>query len=405
MPYVAVWLQTEKPFSCEHLSVLGKLSNLQELTVHIPDPEAILDVPGSASQQADAPQLYGWLGSLSALTRLVMSLPSISGLCSISGCTSLSDLYLQGAVVQGAELQLGQPEWDAIGQLTKLRMLYVSEGFQAIPTSDACSAALSRLGALVWVGCVLWTEDNLQVLSRLPHLELIKGSWGATQLDPAAPPSVLDPICQHVTLLEVLGGVVPFRGFPNLLKLCLWSNNTLLTLDALAALSQHCSQLQELWVSKEPVCTGFTLDDTVPLATRIAGIKSLSRLEHLSVLGWKPSVDAEVAALVAAVEPLAKLKHVAIVLEMGNMVSCVGLLHLARPVQLEKLQILWNDDSRPPDMAGATALLSMLCHVHLVEMLAAGPQVEWRMQLARAMCGQQGLPLPQELITRRMEHD
>lgn len=394
----AVWLQAHKPFSCKHLSVLGKLNNLEQLAIQIPGHTALLDVPGNA------PQLCSWLASLSSLTHLVLSIPTVSGVCSISGCTSLCDLSLQGAAVKGAELQLGDTEWDALGHLTRLTALDVYEGFQAVTVSDACTAALSRLGGLVALWGPLWTEDSLQVLSQLPHLSQIRGCWGAGQRENAAPTRASDLVCSQVTLLEVMGGDVPFQAFPNLLKLSLRSNTTMLTLQALAGLAQCCPKLQEVWVpvGQGPTHQNYILDDTTPLAQRVASIKSLSRLEHLSVLGWKPSVDAEMAAVVAAAESLAKLKHVAVVRESGSRVSCVGLLHLARLVQVEKLEILWNDETVLPDVAGATGLLSVLCRVPRLEVLAAGPRSEGRMQEARRSCEQQGLPLSQGLVIKRV---
>lgn len=195
----------------------------------------------------------------------------------------------------------------------------------------------------------------------------------------------------------MLGGRVPFRAFPNLLMLCLYGSPTLLTVEDLTDLPNNCPKLKELWVDhrRQPA---FTLGDTTPLPERLAAIKSLSRLEHLSVLGWKPSVDAEVAALVAALESLAELQHVAVVMERGSRVSCVGLLHLARLVQLDKLQIIWSDETRLPDVAGAAGLLSVICRIRYVEVLAPGVDGEGCMQDARSLCGEQALPLPQNLV-------
>jgi hypothetical protein len=398
---VVALLQAEKPFSCKHLSVLGRLSNLQELFVMMPDNSAVLDVPESAPQQPNPAKPYTWVGSLSELTRLAMSIPTVSGLSSISNCTSLCSLVLQGAVGQGPKLQLGEAEWDALGHLTKLTSLEVSLGFQAAVVSEACTAAVLRMGSLEILAGPLWSEDTLQVFSQLPCLSLINGCWGAGQLGDIAPPRILDHVCGHVTCLEVLGGSVPFRAFPNLLVLCFYGGPTLLTLEDLTDLPNRCPKLKEVWVNHERQ-PSLTLGDTTPLPERLAAIKSLSRLEHLSVLGWKPSVDAEVAALVAALESLAELDHVAVVMERGSRVSCVGLLHLARLVQLDKLQIIWKDETRLPDVAGAAGLLSVICRIRCVEVLVRGDDGEGCMQDARRLCGEQALPLPQELVIKML---
>jgi hypothetical protein len=196
-----------------------------------------------------------------------------------------------------------------------------------------------------------------------------------------------------------------------LLNLSLWRDTTLLTLEALADLTRCCPKLQEVLVARPGGAHGilqamhphFTLDDTTPLPQRIATIKSLSRLEDLSVLGWKPSVDAEMAAVVGAVESLPKLKHLAVVVESGSRVSCVGLLHLARLAQLERVEVVWNDETLLPDVAGATGLLSVLCRVPCVIVLVAGPRSEVCMLKAQRSCDGQGLPLPQQLEIRRLD--
>jgi hypothetical protein len=191
-----------------------------------------------------------------------------------------------------------------------------------------------------------------------------------------------------------------------LLKLSLLGDTTLLTLEALADLTRCCPKLQEVWVahgSLQAVHPHFTLDDTPPLPQRIATIKSLSRLEDLSVLGWKPSMDAELAAVVDAVQSLAKLKHLAVVVESGSRASCVGLVHLARLAQLERVEIVWNNETLLPDVAGATCLFCVLCRVPCVIVLVAGPRSEVRMLEAQRSCDGQGLPLPQQLEIRRLD--
>ena len=151
----------------------------------------------------------------------------------------------------------------------------------------------------------------------------------------------------------------------------------------------------------------FSLDPVTPLSERVAAILALSQLPDLSVLGWRPSQNAELAALVAAAEPLLNqnLRHVAVVLEHGLRVSPMGLMHLARLSGLDQLDIAicadawvgWAVQDMVRIQEEVMALLTALCRIRRVCVLTPDIACFSMWRDLQDWCVDHGLPLPAEL--------
>lgn len=153
--------------------------------------------------------------------------------------------------------------------------------------------------------------------------------------------------CRCLTLEELreLSGPVPFVTFP---KVKVVAQTGMLTLDSVAALVQHCQDLQECWVSKADV-THFgnpngvcmTLPPSEPVAARVAAVKSLAILHKLSVLGLKPCSNEELAAFVEVVQQLQQkqLRRMGVALEPGCTVTAAGVMLLGQLSGLERLDV------------------------------------------------------------------
>lgn len=229
-------LQAKKPYMCEHLSALSKLSSL--VVLELCSPNAARLVLPAATQLQDA-ALYSWLGALTSLTALVLSLPTASGFASIGACTRLQHLGLRS--VSGFTVVLGETEWGAIAQLTKLTSLYTGASIEGT-TVPAFNSALGHLRYLQQLGVRAWSSDSVPVLADLPSLRTIQGMWEAG----TAYVGAAGFVCTQVTCLQDVHGDVPFWAFPNLRKLV---QTGCFTLDSFASLPQHCTGLQEIWVN------------------------------------------------------------------------------------------------------------------------------------------------------------
>lgn len=329
--------------------MLGSLSSLRQLKLLSPAYFATQPVAPEQQQQAG---LYSWLGNMSALTCLELSVPTASGLDSIGKCTNLRSLTL--LPVPDMPITLEPEVFKAFGQLGKLTLLDLYDGIMGSQTAP-CSDALEQLTCLESVGAELWSADVLDAFSKLPHLAVVRGGWRASAAEQQC-----GTVCTQVTCLDFVRGDVPFQAFPNLRKL---TQSSTMSLAAFTGLPQHCPNLEEFWVGVTK--TGDGIDFSLSFMTP-------EQESVLSVLGFKPCQGNEVAALVTVAEALAdlKLRHVGMVFDRACTLPLVCLTPLGRLTKLEKLQVMLCADVDVVD-EDMEALLSALCRVRSVELAIA----------------------------------
>lgn len=383
----------EHPYKCTNLSALGSLINLQQLVLH---PASAYDEAAADAEQQQQQQqgVYSWLGDLTALTALDMSIATASGLPSISKCTNLRSLQLG---LDQLPDRLGPNVWNGIGQLSQLTSLHILNG-PPITGLPECAAAVAKLTCLSCAWANSWGVDLLGAFSQLPKLKTIKGGWRAAEGEHQQLQRGV-PTCASVTSLEAVAGLVPFQAFPNLQ---IMRQMTPIQAEAFRSLPRYCPKLQDIRVVglRTGSIHDYTLHTAAPLSERISAISALAKLQHLTGLAWKPAVGAEVAALVTAAEGLAKLKlgKICLVLEPASDVSLVCLMPLARLAGLDRVSLMVNRQLvvAPEE---ADALLSALCRVGHVT-ICADAAVIASMRAARDRLQGLGLRLPQQLVLR-----
>jgi len=351
----------EVPFSYDSLAALSKLSSLRTLSLRAPSLRAVHVAPDDEASMA-----VPWLSFLSgttALTELHLTVPTVRGLTAVSSCGDLQALYLLGADDDAPAL--GELEWQAIGQLTKLTTLGLTNQLQGC-TSTACYHALARLSKLEQVAASQWAADVLPVFEQLPQLTSIGGAW---QQRAAGSNRVSASCCQVGEMFDVSGDV-PFEAFPGVTTV---GHVGSLTLGSLSALTQRLKGLQALWAGPER--TGqAALDATVQragrLQDRIAAVKSLSALTNLCVLGFVPYDNEELTALIGATLPLLslQLRRLGVVIEQGSTITSMALMHLGRLQGLEQLDVILLTETVLADPSEASTFLFAVAGVRRVEL-------------------------------------
>jgi len=349
----------EVPFINDSLAALSTLTSLRMLSLKASSLRADHVAPDDEASMA-APWL-SFLNETTALTELSLTVPTVRSLTAVRSCVKLQALFLCGADHDAAAL--GDLEWQAIRQLTKLTAFEVTNQLQGC-TSTACYAALAHLTRLRHVSASQWAPDVLPVFEQLSQLTCIGGAWQQRE----AGSNRLSASCGQVRELFHVSGDVPFEAFPGVTGVGQVGS---LTLRSLSALTQHLKGLRALWAGPGRMGDAV-LDATVVragrLQDRIAAVMSLSALTNLHVLGFIPYDIHDITALVAAALPLSglQLRHVGVLIEPGSAITSMALMHLGRLQGLEQLDIHLMDDTVLADKDEASAFLFAVAGVRSV---------------------------------------
>lgn len=333
-------LQEGVPFSYEELAPLSKLNSLQRFKLA---PQKWLPdiLPAEAAEAADSDWLQ-CLAGMTALTVLTVLVPQPGGLRHVNSCSGLADVEL---IAYQAGTALGDAGWEPIGQLTRLtRLSTATQAGHAAPAS--CLAALSNLQRLRLAGLSGWTAEALPVLHMLTCLNMISGNWLPTPANMVVCAKQSCHSCPHVRQVQSCSGPVPFAAFPNVE---LVTQVGAFDFASVVALGDHCQNLREfvmdcpvanVWGA--PAAASMTLSILEPVVARVAALKSPAKLHKLVTMGFKPSSNDELAAVVEVVQQLQahRLRHVGIGLEPGCTVDVVGLILLGRLSGLSQLDIM-----------------------------------------------------------------
>jgi hypothetical protein len=271
---------------------------------------------------------------MSALTALTLSVCSADGIEGLHNCNGLQHLTL--GYHEGVSFELPASGWSVLGQLTQLTHLGLWPVAQCSDL-DVCCSALQQLTGLKEIGADFWAPEVLQGLQCLSQLTCVGGGWAASQ----GPPT--DITCPQVVDLMGTQDRIPFSAFPNLLSIMMYE---CIPSAVLTALSKHCCFLQCITItclslSATPRSRVRTLDAAEPVADRVAAVKSLSSLHHLTTLHFSVSDDAEVLAVAYVAAELKKhaLSTVRLLVAEDSQVSGSGMLGLAPASGIQELYV------------------------------------------------------------------
>lgn len=221
---------------------------------------------------------------LTSLTEVQLGGCPVAALKHVSSCVALRSLF--ATCPEGAEQELGQAEWAAVGCLTGLTRLELLNA-RFLSASPECCAAVNSLLRLQVTGAYLWSADILSAFSSCVHLTKILGHWEQGSIaDFVVLPSVL--------ALGETGGSPPLAAFPNLTAI---EQDEYMFVKAFGSIAQHCTGLTELAVYDGPR-SSTSLPPDATSSARIGAIKSLSALTHLTRLDFRVRDNTELAVLV-----------------------------------------------------------------------------------------------------------
>lgn len=305
-----------------HLTALGPLSStLQHLNVTGHDllPDA---------------QDYGFLSSLTTLVGMKLSLASTTGFSSVSLCTDLNCLELDGPK-QNNRVALNKESYQALAQLKQLTALYLFDMLE-VSSVEECTYMMSTVEALSHLQVLICdglTKQALPILAKLTKLAHLGGHWAENDSVIAETGSVHS--CASVQSVEGCGPI-PFAAMRGVIHVCQWDS---LLPSTISALAKNCRKLVSLSIDSR----GFgktSLPADAPVAERVAAVQSQASLEHLTWLTFVPSADIELAVL----PHLTRLKA----LELGFRAqsatwTVTGIMHIGKMLGLQQLAIGFPD--------------------------------------------------------------
>lgn len=394
------YLQDWRPFRMADLAQLSQLRGLHALSVLAPQGHGL-----ALPREGPSGSLEGfqWLQGMTALTFLELDLPHVAGLSSIDACTALQGLELHS--VNMCRVELADSEWAAIATLTKLTRVVVGQGLRGLETA-ACIAALQELKGLQEVVGKTWEASHLLAFKKLPQLTYISGGWLYDMDASVALDTEARATCPQVLRLSRVQGDVPFHAFPGLRS---FSQQGTLTESSFKRLTQNCPALEEVCVrvADERNDPHFTsLPSYSSLSDCVSAVNSLSKLERLSVLEYKPGRTEELVALVGAAAVLSQLKSVSLVLDTYDCrdMDHSALMLLGRLQQLDTIELVFGDfgrslydgriNVRDQMLMG---LLSALCGVPHVRLVLPNPYECDRIDDVAQSMRRLGLPLPERV--------
>jgi hypothetical protein len=270
---------------------------------------------------------------LISLTQLVLSGCPVHTLRHVSSRVALRSLHTGCAV--GAEEELGQAEWAAVGRLTGLTELQLWNT-DFLSASPECCAAVNSLSRLQVAAAGWWSAEVLPAFSNCTRLTEICGCW-RSQGDVAE-----GVVLPSVVSLSRAAVAPPLAVFPNLTAI---EQGDCLSVQTFGSIAQHCTGLTKLAVDDYP--RGFTslpepgISDATPFA-RMGAVKSLSALTRLTRLGFMPQDNTELAVLVhvaADLLPLGLKRLELLLLHNSPYLSVGALMHLGKLRGLEALSL------------------------------------------------------------------
>lgn len=241
------------------------------------------------------------LSGLTALTQLEGNFFAVDLPASIGSCMRLQKLAV---CLRHDSQQLGVDGWACLARLTCLTELRLLNAHMFEASSEAC-AALRKLSKLQLIGAACWSPAILPALTACVQLSQICGKWIATSARAYAPATAVLP---GVTVLAGAAGACPFESFPNLSSFqgaCLADGLEFLhpgfgLPSILESLSQHCTNLCELDMtasSSSVAGRAYHSAEAAARSVRVAAIRSLTALQHLTCLKFTPRDDYELVAL------------------------------------------------------------------------------------------------------------
>jgi hypothetical protein len=371
-------MQDEAPCIKADLLQLSRLCNVHDLCLDL--------ICQDADQQ---PVSFDLVSRMSALTSLTLGACSADGFSSLGNCSRLQAVTLKQC--EDVVLWLSPADWGVLGQLTQLTKLVMWPVKQAAGF-DAYAAALQPLTALRELAASAWTPHVVVALQGLSHLTALGGGWL-----PSADPLTV-PICGQVQKLNSSCGAIPCNAFPNLLHVSL---DGFIMPEALTSLSTHCCQLQSLQITALPdsfAAVRRTLSATAPVADRVAAVRSLSSLHHLTALDFSVTDGPEMHAVCQTAAALArcKLAVLRLVVDETTKVSSANLLGMAQVSGIKELSmwLLWPVLMLMADTA--QTFVAGLSGVERLQLIVAAEEQHTKLSSAFGYIKSCGLPLPLE---------
>lgn len=259
-----------------HLRALQALSsNLQSLRV-------------DAHNLQPVGQDYSFIGSLTCLTSLWLSLAATEGLSSISACTKLRSLSLCVESQQAGQIpSLQDNDFRALAMLTQLTELKLPQVGGAAD-NDECLAALRCLQHLEVLRVDGLNRHALPALASLTKLSELGVAWSLDDVGDAS-----TSLCS-LDSVKVLGccGPVPMQAFRKVERIDVWSR---WPVGQFISMAQYCKDLRHLDALPRMATTSMPKGSSV--AERAAAMGSFVGLKHLTALQFAPVCDADLAVL------------------------------------------------------------------------------------------------------------
>lgn len=243
-----------------------------------------------------------FFGNLTALNTLAGDIVLKAGMVEhISSCTALQSLVLHTRT----RVRPSSSDWQALGQLVQLTKLHISPGM--MPPDQDMQQYYSALQCLTDLQqLVAWriTAGVVPTLAALTKLTAVHGSWvaGGQAWDG-------DVACEHVVRMIEASGLVPFKAFPNVEVVGLAGP---LDVASWEALGSWCPKVRKIATStpRPPmVRPAWPCFPSGAAGTeRVATLKGLAQLTHLTQLQFNVSHELEVLALADAVKQVELLK-------------------------------------------------------------------------------------------------
>lgn len=266
-----------KPVNFTHLTALNPLSStLQSLEVTANNIQ-----PGS--------QDYSFVGSLTSLTHLSLTLVTTTGLTSIAACTKLRSLHLLADGQQRNQRPtLQEDEYAALASLTELTELRLHK----IGGTGDTGEFLTALRCLQQLEVLRVDDLNRRALPALAALKKLTELGSYWQEDDNI--SASGTVC-NVPNVRLLGAntSAPLQAFKHVEHVQVWNT---WSANQYSAVAQHCKNLAWLNAVSDDLSVASMPYDT-PIAQRSAALRSLAGLKHLTRLHFAPVSDTDLAEL------------------------------------------------------------------------------------------------------------
>jgi hypothetical protein len=293
----------------------------------------------------------------------------------------------------GHKLEPSAEDWAAIGTLTQLVKLFISDWLQ-VQDQQPFYKVLQSLTGLKSVGTGHWTPAVLPAFAAMPALASVLGAWQKPGggLQPAAVVAFENATCPQVSWLDGVAGPVPFRAFPNLQGLKVTGA---IDAAAWADLGSCCHKLRYMTkpsaLLKRPAWA--SLPHGILPVERVAAIKALSQLTGLTNLSFNTSHQIELGALVEAVPQIQRLQVMPPI--AGGETDWKCLVPVGKLTALTRLVVgCW--DLALHSTSDAAALLASISHVPDVCLAVYGTELGYVLSAVEERRSL-GLNLPDQL--------